>query len=78
MGGKDDFKNDDLIAGKISHRTNLMFMQPKKWIRKVFGEPHKAVETVRGKVKTDQNFIIIINSFISAQIYENSAKNNKL
>ena len=63
---KDDFKNDDLITGKISHGTNLMFMQPKKWIRKVFEKPHKAVETVRGKVKTNRYFIIIINSLISA------------
>ena len=42
--GNDDFKDDDLTGGTTSHRTNMMFMQPKKWIKNVFEEPHKAVE----------------------------------
>ena len=28
----DDFKDDDLTGGTTSHRTNMMFVQPIKWI----------------------------------------------
>ena len=28
----DDFKDDDLTGGMTSHRTNMMFVQPMKWI----------------------------------------------
>ena len=28
----DDFKDDDLTGGTTTHRTNMMFVQPKKWI----------------------------------------------
>ena len=32
----DDFRDDDLTVGTTSHRTNMMLVQPKKWIRTVF------------------------------------------
>ena len=47
-------KNDDSTGGMTWHRTNVMFMQPKKWIRKVFEEPHKAVANARD-IKTNRN-----------------------
>ena len=47
----DDFKDDDLTGGTTSHRTSMMFVKLKKWIRNVFEEPHKAVVNVREKLK---------------------------
>ena len=47
----DDFKDGDLTGVTTSHRTNMMFVQPKKWIRKVFEEPHKAFVNLRKKLK---------------------------
>ena len=36
----DDFKDDDLTGGTATHRTNMMFVQPKKWINEGdFQEP---------------------------------------
>ena len=43
--------NDDFKDVTTSHRTNMMFVQPKKWIRKVFEEPHKAFVNLRKKLK---------------------------
>ena len=60
----DDFKDDDLTGGATSHRTNMMFVQPKKWIRKVFEEPHKAVVNVREKLK---QIVTVENQILSYQ-----------
>ena len=36
----DEFKDDDLTGGTTTHRTNMMFVQPKKWINEGdFQEP---------------------------------------
>ena len=51
MSLKGSFKDDDLTGGTTLHRTNMMFVQPKKLIRKVFEELHKAVVNVREKLK---------------------------
>ena len=48
---KDDFKDNGLTGGTTSHSTNMTFVQPKKWIRNVFEEPHKAFVNVREKLK---------------------------
>ena len=47
----DDFKDDDLTGCTTPHRTNMMSAQPKKWIRNVFEELHKAVVKVSEKLK---------------------------
>ena len=60
----DDFKDDDLTGCMTSHRTNMMFVQPKKWIRRVFEELHKAVVYVREKLK---QIIIVENQILSYQ-----------
>ena len=60
----DDFKDDHLTGGATSHRTNMMFVQPKKWIRNVFEEPHKAVVNVREKLK---QIVTVENQILSYQ-----------
>ena len=60
----DDFKDDDLTGGTTLHRTNMMFVQPKKWIRNVFEEPHKAVVNVREKLK---QIVTVENQILSYQ-----------
>ena len=60
----DDFKDDDLTGGTTSHRTNMMFVQPKNWIRKVFEELYKAVVNVREKVK---QIVTVENQILSCQ-----------
>ena len=62
----DDFKDDDLTGGATSHRTNMMFVQPKKWIRNVYEEPHKTVVNVREKSKQIVNVENQILSYQSA------------
>ena len=51
MSLKGSFKDDDLTGGTTLHRTNMMFVQHKKLIRKVFEELHKATVNVREKLK---------------------------
>ena len=51
MSLKGSFKDDDLTGGTTLHRTNMMLVQPKKLIRKVFEELHKAAVNVREKLK---------------------------
>ena len=60
----DDFKGDYLTGGTTSHRTNMMFVQPKKWIRNVYEEPHKAVVNVREKLK---QIVTVENQILSYQ-----------
>ena len=47
----DDFENNYLTEGTTSHRTKIIFVQPKKWIRNFFEEPHKTFVNVREKLK---------------------------
>ena len=49
----DDFKDDDLTGGTTSHRTNMMFVQPKKWINeeKLPSEPLEKNATDKRKEK---------------------------
>ena len=60
----DDFKGDDLTGGTTLHRTNMMFVQPKKWIRKVFQKLHKAVVNVREKLN---QIVTVENQILSYQ-----------
>ena len=42
----------------------MMFVQPKKWIRNVYEEPHKAVVNVREKLK---QIVTVENQILSYQ-----------
>ena len=60
----DNFRDDDLTVGTTSHRTNMILVQPKKWIRRVFKEPHKAVVNVREKLN---QMVTVENQILSYQ-----------
>ena len=65
-----DFKDNDLTGGIASHRTNMMFVQRKKWIRNVFEEPHEAVVNVREKLNqtvTVENQILSYQSAVRGE-----------
>ena len=67
----DDFKDHNLTGGTTSHSTNMMFVRPKKWIRKVFEKPHKAVVNVREKLKqvvTVENQILSYQSTVRGEL----------
>ena len=66
----DDFENNYLTEGTTSHRTKMMFVQPKMWIRNFFEEPHKAFVNVREKLKqivTLQNQTLSYQSAIGGE-----------
>ena len=63
----DDFKDNNLTGGIASHRTNMMFLQRKKWIRNVSEEPHEAAVNVREKLNqtvTKENQILSYQSAV--------------
>ena len=71
----DNLKDDDLTGGTTPHRINVMFLQPKKWIRNVFEKPHRAVVNVREKLKqivTVENLILLYRSAVlgEPQLFE--------
>ena len=47
----DDFKDDDLTGGTTSHRTNMMFVQPEKYIDKKEGDATNLKRCSRGMLK---------------------------
>ena len=60
----DDFKDNNLAGGIASHRTNMMFLQRKKWIRNVFEKPHEAAVNVREKLNQT---VTVENQILSHQ-----------
>ena len=72
----DDFKDDDLTGGTTLHRTNMMFVQPKNWIRNVFEELYKAVVLVREHLIAlvkKQNYGVVLENRCSVGILKNSS-----
>ena len=50
----DDFKDDDLTGGTTTHRTNMMFVQPRKWIN----EGDFQVPSLKGNAREELKGII--------------------
>ena len=68
-----DIKDNDLTGGTTLHRANMMFVQPRKWIRKVSEEPRKAVVDVRKKLK---QIVTVENQTLSYESAEHVIHNH--